>query len=164
MIFLQALIHSIKLPNKNAIFKLNRIGMDITVIYMFMLLAIVSVPSFIDQWAGADNLTASMNLLFFIIYFFIFFYLPLTVIVFIFLSIIAYIAVKIAQVMGRKLRFSILWKMSAYAVTIPSVLYTGIALFVPVSNIFLLISILFIFILLLAIISVYPKRKKRQRK
>ncbi|MFA1819659.1 DUF1189 family protein [Virgibacillus oceani] len=164
MIFLQAFIYSIKLPNKNAIFKLNRSGMDITVIYMFILLLFVTVPSFIDQWGGADNLTANMNFLFFIIYFFIFFYLPLTMIVFLFLSILAYIAVKIAQLMGRKLRFSILWKMSAYTTTIPAVLYTAIALFVPVSNFFLLAAMLFIFVMLLAIISVYPKRKKRQRK
>jgi hypothetical protein len=131
---------------------------------MFILLLLASVPSFIDQLAGAGNLSAEMNILIFVIYFFIFFYLPLTVIVFLFLSIMAYIAVKIAQLMGRKLRFSILWKMSAYATTIPAVLYTGMALFFRVSNIFLLVFILFIFIMLLAIISVYPKRKKRRQK
>jgi predicted membrane protein len=54
--------------------------------------------------------------------------------------------------------------MSAYATTIPAVLYTGIALFIPLSNFFLIAAILFIFMMLLAIISVYPKRKKRNRK
>ncbi|WP_461181938.1 DUF1189 family protein [Virgibacillus kimchii] len=164
MIFLQAFIHSIKLPNRNAIFKLNRIGMDVTVIYMFILLILVSVPSFISQWTGTDNLMSEMNFLFFLIYFFIFFYLPLTGIVFLFLSLMAYIAVGIAKLMERKLRFSILWKMSAYTTTIPALVYTGLALFIPLSNVFLLIYILFTFIMLLAIISVYPKRKKRRRK
>lgn len=164
MIFFQAFIHSIKLPNKNAIFKLNRIGMDITVIYMFLLLLLVAVPSFIAQWTGAENLMAEMNFLFFLIYFFIFFYLPLTIIVFLSLSLVAYIAVAVARLMRRKLRFSILWKMSAYATTIPAVLYTVTALFIPVGNFFLILSVLFILIMLLAIISVYPKRRKRRRK
>lgn len=137
--------------------------MDVTVIYMFILLAIVSVPAFINQWTGAENLAAGMNFLFFTIYFFIFFYLPLTIIVFLFLSIIAFLGVIIAKWMRRKLRFSILWKMSAYAATIPAVIYTAIALFAPVSNIFLIVFILFIFFMLLAIISVYPKRKVRNR-
>jgi hypothetical protein len=164
MIFLQAFVYSIKLPNRNAIFKLNRIGMDITVFYMFILLLLVSAPSFLAQWTDADHAMADMNFLFFLIYFFIFFYLPLTIIVFLFLSLLAYIAVGIAKLMKRKLRFSILWKMTAYTTTIPAILYTGLALFIPISSLFLIMTILFIFILLLAIISVYPKRKRKYRK
>ncbi|MDY0409916.1 hypothetical protein [Paracerasibacillus soli] len=39
---------SLKIPSKRAVFQLNRIGMDIVVFYLFVLLAIVSIPPLID--------------------------------------------------------------------------------------------------------------------
>lgn len=161
MIFLQAFIYSIKLPNKKAVFKLNRIGMDITVIYMFILLLLVSIPSLIEQLTTASGQVADLNFLFLLIYFFMFYYLPMTLIVFLALCIIAYIATIFAKRMQRKLRFSILWKMSAYTTTIPFILYTVIALIFPVRDMFLLVSLIYTLTLLVMIIFVYPKRKIR---
>lgn len=159
MVFLQAFLHSIKLPRKKAIFKLNRIGMDITVIYMFILLLLVSIPSLIDQLTAAEGQSANLNILFMLIYFFMFYYLPMTIIVFLVLSIIAYIATLVAKGMRRKLHFSILWKMSAYTTTIPFLIYTVIAFIFPVSDVFLLLSLIYTIVLMVMIISVYPKRK-----
>ncbi|GAB3053892.1 hypothetical protein GCM10027286_16690 [Virgibacillus ainsalahensis] len=162
MIFLQAFVHSIKLPSKNAIFKLNRIGMDITVGYMFILLFLVSVPSLISQLTATSGLGHDMNVIFKLIYFFMFYYLPLTIIVFLSLCLIAYIGTLIAKLTQRKLRFGMLWKMSAYTTTIPFLLYTVIALLVSVSDNYLLLSFIYSFALLVKIISVYPKRRKRK--
>ncbi|MBY7145140.1 DUF1189 family protein [Virgibacillus sp. NKC19-3] len=159
MIFLQAFLHSIKLPRKKAIFKLNRIGMDITIIYMFILLLLVSIPSLIEQLTVTEGQSADLNFIFMLIYFFMFYYLPMTIIVFLMLSLIAYIATIIAKGMRRKLHFSILWKMSAYTTTIPFILYSVIALLFPVSDMFLLLSLIYTIVLLIMIISVYPKRK-----
>ncbi|PAV28470.1 hypothetical protein CIL05_16165 [Virgibacillus profundi] len=161
MIFLQAFVHSIKLPNKKAMFQLNRIGMDITVIYMFILLFLVSIPSLIDRLTATNGPGTEMSLFFLIIYFFIFYYLPLNIIVFIVLSIIAYIGSGIARLMRRKLRYSILWKMCAYTTTIPCLLYTVIALLFPVSDTLLWIFLIYTFVLLVWVISIYPKRKIR---
>src|SRR5690625_4490415 len=113
MIFLQTFTHSIQLPRKDAMFKLNRTDMNSAVIYMFLLLVFVSIPSIIDRLTATSGPGADLNLFFLIIYFFIFYYLPLTVIVFLLLSLIAYIETGIAKLMRRKLRFSILWKMCA---------------------------------------------------
>ncbi|WP_373894366.1 DUF1189 family protein [Virgibacillus sp. CBA3643] len=162
MIFLQAFLHSIKLPRKKAIFKLNRIGMDVTVIYMFILLLLVSIPSLIDQLTATGSMSANLNNLFLLIYFFMFYYLPMTIIVFLVLSVIAYIATLVAKGMRRKLHFAILWKMCAYTTTIPFILYTVIALVFPVSDVFLLLSLIYTIVLMVMIISVYPKRKVRR--
>src|SRR5690625_6516761 len=113
MIFLQTFTHSIYLPRKDSMFKHNLTGMDIAVIYIFLLLFFVSIPSLIDRLTATSGPGADLNLFFLIIYFFIFYYLPMTVIVFLLLSLIAYIGTGIAKLMRRKLRFSLLWKMCA---------------------------------------------------
>lgn len=158
MQFWKTFLHSLRLPQKQAVFALNRTGMDIVVLYLFLLLIIVCIPSFIDQVRNPNSFLSNMNLVFLLIYFFIFYYLPLTLVVFTLLSIIAYIATKLALIMKRKLKYSILWKMSALSTTIPFIVYTIIAFFHPLNQLFLLISIAFMCMLLLKIILIYPKR------
>lgn len=161
MIFWQTFIHSIQLPYKKAMFKLNRTGMDIAVIYMFILLILVSIPSLIERLTATSGPGTDLNLFFLFIYFFIFYYLPMAVIVFLLLSLVAYIGTTIAKLMQRKLRFSLLWKMSAYTSTVPFLIYTIVALLFPISDAFLWLTLLYTLILLIKIILVYPKRKKR---
>ncbi len=164
MIFWKTFLNSLKLPNKQAMFQLNRTGMDITVVYLFILLLIVSMPSLFEMITATSGPTADMNLLFLLIYFFMFYYLPLTIFIFIALSLIAYIGTFIARGMKRKLHFSILWKMSAYTTTIPFLLYTMIKLIFPVSDKFLSLFVIYTFILLVKMITVYPKRKTRPQR
>src|SRR5699024_2836001 len=91
MIFWQTFLLSLKLPQKKATFSLNRISMDIVVVYLFILLFIVSMPAFIEQIKNDHLINVHVELFFLIIYFFMFYYLPLTVIVFGFISLFAYI-------------------------------------------------------------------------
>src|SRR5690625_7713720 len=117
MIFWRTFIQSLKLPNKQAMFKLNRTGMDITVIYMFILLFFVSLPTLIHQLTSNTGPTASLNIVFLLIYFFIFSYLPLTIIVFLLLIFFVYICTCILIFLYRKLFFSFLFLLSAYLTT-----------------------------------------------
>lgn len=162
MIFLQAFLHSIRLPKKQATFKLNRIGMDITVVYMFILILIVSLPSFLNRLTSADGLGADMPFLINLVYFFMFYYLPLTIMLFLLISLIAYIGTLIAKALNRKIRFAILWKMSAYTTTIPFLLYTIAALIFPVSDSYLWVFVIYSILIIIKIITVYPQRKKRK--
>lgn len=164
MIFWRTFLESIKLPQKKALFKLNRTGMDIVVIYMFILLLFVSLPNLLQQIFNKADLSLEIDTFFLIIYFFIFYYLPMVVIVFLVISLIAYIGVGIAKIMKRKLRFAILWKMVAFTTTIPFTLYVLLALFFHLSDTFLLLSLLYTFILLIKMISIYPKRRQRSKK
>jgi len=161
MILFQVFINSIKLPAKHAMFKLNRIGMDTIIFYMFILLAIVSLPSFIDQMLNPSGLGARLNIIFSLIYFFMFYYLPLVIAVFLLLGIVAYLGKWMARGMKRKLHYSIIWKLSACTTTIPFMLYTIIAILYPVDDLFLLLAIIYTFILLIRMIQVYPKRREK---
>lgn len=161
MVFLQAFLESIQLPRKKAVFRLNRIGMDITVVYMFMMLIIVSIPSFIDRLQATDGFSSDLPFVFLVIYFFIFYYLPLTIIIFLILSAVAYIGTKVAHFARRKLRFSLLWKMSAYTTTIPFLVYAILALLFRIDDTFLWLFLLYTVTLLLKIITIYPKKRKR---
>ncbi|MFD2045654.1 DUF1189 family protein [Ornithinibacillus salinisoli] len=159
MILWQTFLQSLRLPSKRIVFQLNRKGMDITVIYMFLLLLLVSIPSLIDRLYENTGFTSDMNIVFLLIYFFIFYYLPLTIIVFLSMTVVAYVMTLVASVMGRKLRLQLLWKMCAYSATIPFLIYTVSALFFSVSDIFLWVAIVYTVLMLLIIITVYPKRK-----
>ncbi|WP_382393711.1 hypothetical protein [Lentibacillus juripiscarius] len=154
-------VDSLKLPAKQAMFRLNRIGMDFTVLYMFILMVVVSVPSFTNRLQDVDGPGNSMNLLFFLIYFFIFYYLPLTIMVFLFISLIAYLGTGLAKFLWRKIRFSILWKLTVYTTTIPFILYMAAGLIFPLGDLWLSVFMIYSLVLILKIITVYPKRKKR---
>ncbi|MFC4558463.1 DUF1189 family protein [Virgibacillus kekensis] len=161
MIFLRAFIYSIKLPNKNAVFKLNRIGMDITVVYMFILLLVSSLPSLANQLTATSGSGSDMALPLKLVYFFIFYYLPLTVMVFLLLSLLAYAGTFIARMLKRKVRFPLLWKMSAYTSTIPLLVYTILAFVFAIGDTYLWLFMLYSLIFIVKIITVYPKRKIR---
>ncbi|MFD2130963.1 DUF1189 family protein [Pseudogracilibacillus auburnensis] len=156
-VFWNACKQSIKLPQKQAVFALNRVGMDITVIYMFILLALASVPALLEQIL-LEQSAVPIQTFFLLIYFFIFYYLILVVIIFSLLSILAYIASLITKMLNRKLRFSILWKMAAFTTTLPLFLFTLFSFFYPLNHLFLIICVLYIFTVIIKIILIYPKR------
>ncbi len=158
-VYLDALIHSLTLPKRQSAFALNRIGMDITVIYLFILIGLASLPELFNQVFLNETSAAHLQIFFLIIYFFIFYYLILVVLVFINLSLIAYIGTLIARLGKRKLRYSIMWKMSAFATTLPLLLFSIVSFFYPLSPLFLLVSALYIFFILIKVIFIYPKRK-----
>jgi len=161
MIFWHTFKTSFKLPEKRAAFTLNRVSMDVVVVYLFILFFFVSIPAFIDQIQNEHLLNFNVELLFLIIYFFIFYYLPLTIIMFGLISLVAYIGKGFTRLLQRKLHYSILWKMTAFSITIPFVLYTVVALFYPISDKLLWFSLVYAMIILLKIITIYPKRKRR---
>lgn len=162
MILLQAFLNSVKLPNKQAIFKLNRIGMDITVLYMSILVLLVSIPSLVDRLTATAGASADMQLILLLVYFVIFYYLPLITMVLLLLSLVAYIGTGISRLMKRKIKFPILWKMSAYTTTIPFLLYTIIALIFTVDVMYLWLFLISSLFFIIKIITVYPKRKIRK--
>lgn len=162
MILLQAFLNSVKLPNKQAIFKLNRIGMDITVLYMSILVLLVSIPSLVDRVTATAGASADMQLILLLVYFIIFYYLPLITMVLLLLSLVAYIGTGISRLMKRKIKFPILWKMSAYTTTIPFLLYTIIALIFTVDVMYLWLFLISSLFFIIKIITVYPKRKIRK--
>lgn len=160
MKFWRTFINSLRLPNRQAIFALNRIGMDIAVLYLFILLLLASIPSLAEQLLTGEG--TGMNWLLLFVYFFIFFYLPLNIVVFLLISLVAYIGTGIAKLLKRKIRFSILWKLVVYTTTIPFLLYTTLAFFFRINDVLTGLFILYTFLFMIKIITVFPKRKPRK--
>ncbi|MUV37926.1 hypothetical protein JNUCC1_01732 [Lentibacillus sp. JNUCC-1] len=158
MVLWHTFIHSLKLPSKQAMFKLNRTGMDMAVIYMLILIFLSSIPTAVHMLTSGTN-EAGINIAFWLVYFFFIFYLPITVVVFLALTLLAYIGTLIAKLLNRKLKLSLLWKMSAYASTIPALAYTLYAFIFPLNLYIMWLMIAFIMIYLVKMITVYPKRK-----
>lgn len=155
--------HSTALPKKQAAFQLNQIGMDKIIFYLFTLLAIASIPELINQISqNADSSALYMKTFFFLIFFFIFYYLILVVLVLGGLSAIAYMGSFIASGTNRKVRYAILWKMAACILTIPTILFTAISFFYPLSAVFLSVMIAFHLLVFVQTILIYPKRRKRK--
>lgn len=155
------LLDSLKLPNKQAMFRLNRIGMDRVLIYILILLVIVSIPAFIAVRTDPYEKMARIHFAFQLVYFLIFSYLPLTIIICLLLSGIAYASLGISKLMQRKVRYSLLWKLTAATTTIPFLLYTVIALFHPINEKWLWLFIPFSLLLMIMNISVFPKRRRK---
>lgn len=161
MIMIKAMLNSFKLPNKKAMFKLNRIGMDTVVIYLFILLFIVSIPALINQLQITNGLADGLPFILKLIYFFMFYYLPLLIGVFILISILSFIVLGISKVMKRKLRYQIIWKLIAFTTTIPFLFYTFLAFIYPISDRYLLLAVVYSLVLLVLMILKYPKRRVR---
>lgn len=160
MIFWTTFINSLQLPKKKAAFALNRVGMDIVVLYMFLLLALVSIPEYLHQISNSSSLNVDIGPFFYFIYFFFFHYLIIVLVIFAVLSLIAFIATKFASLTKRKLSFSLMWKMAAFSTTIPFLIYTVLAVFYDLSENFLWLSFLYTFLILYKVITIYPKIKK----
>lgn len=148
-------VNSLQLPKKQAVFTLNRVGMDVVVFYLFIFIAISSIPSYVHQYIDNEKL----SIFIFTIFFFIFHYLVVLIVIFTMISIIAGILKFIASLVKRKLHYSILWKMTASATTIPFILYTIIAFFYDVELIFIIVAAVFILIIVTKTIFIYPRRR-----
>src|SRR5690625_912215 len=159
MIFWEIFKNSIKLPNKKAMRQINQVGMDYTVFYMFLLLAIISIPSFFDQVVGNNGPDIDVNIFLFTVYFFIFFYLSLVFIIFRLFSLLVYIYYIVANIVLRKPTFSLLWKCIAYTTTIPFVIFTLVSLFYDFSVTYLAITAIYSFTVVVIMILSFPKRR-----
>lgn len=157
-------IYSIKLPQRNAAFAINRISMDKIIIYLFFLIAITSVPELLVQiQMNTESSAFYMQIFFLFIYFFMFYYLIFVCIIFAVISAIAYIGSWIARATKRKLRYSILWKSAACILTIPLILFTMLSFFYTIHTIFLIGAFVFHFIIFIQTIFLYPKRRHRSK-
>lgn len=157
MMFWNVFKNSLLLPKKTAIFKLNRVGLDIAVFYNFILYFIISIPTLMNELRDSE-----MNVLFKLIYFFIFYYLPFTIIVFISLSIIAFLISILTKIFKRKLAYSLIWKISSFTTTIPLLLYLFVSIFYQIPSSLFVLAILYSIIILIRMIFIYPKRKTKQ--
>lgn len=122
---LKALKASLLLPKKDAMFRLNRIGMGTTVGYIFILMLIATIPPGIDYaLTNHAQITNEISPTVFVLQFFVFYYFIFALLGLIIISLLAAIGTGISWAFHRKLTYRQLWKMSAYATTLPALLFT----------------------------------------
>ncbi|WP_151680551.1 DUF1189 family protein [Weizmannia acidilactici] len=114
--------YSCLLPGKKAAFQLNRIPMDRTIMYIFLLVFAVSIPRAANLAAGGAP--GSLNMIQFVFYFLFVYELLAACTVLAGISLLACCGYVLRKLMKRKLAYRHLWKMSCYTITVPLVLHT----------------------------------------
>ncbi|MFC4403063.1 DUF1189 family protein [Gracilibacillus xinjiangensis] len=150
-----------KLPQKKALFQLNRVSMRDTLVYLFLLFFISFLPNvilnIITFEADESVLSYTQFLLQMIVsYPFLMMFLVITSI-----SVFAFFALIIRTVLKRKLAYQQLWKMTGFAMLFPLIFY-HILFFTPLSNnIGFIISLVWLYVLIYRMIVIFPKKTMR---
>ncbi|HEX7064306.1 MAG TPA: DUF1189 family protein, partial [Bacillales bacterium] len=143
-------------PKKEPFFRLNRMRMSNAIVYLFCLMFIASIPGGVAFFLSDHPADVPPTL--FVLQFVFFYYVFFSFFGLLSLSVLALITLWLSKGLQRKLTYRQLWKMSAYAITLPLLLYT-LAESLNVNNGFILS---FLFLLSLGLVSrlitVFPKR------
>lgn len=156
---LDSLLKSLRLPKKEAMFHLNRKGMTHTILYLFVLLGVLFLPDMIYAVLYLDSTLTEVSRGQFLVQMFVFYPMFIIFLILIGVSILAGGGLLMRKALGRRLTYQQLWKMTAYATTLPlisSVLLKTIAVPDGISALLFMIIITF---LLYKMITIYPKKK-----
>ncbi|WP_152657479.1 DUF1189 family protein [Oceanobacillus sp. CFH 90083] len=161
MNFIKILKESLFLPQKKAMFQINRIEMDKIMIYLFILFTIASLPELMFRLTNWTGLGGEMNIIFQLIYFFMFYYLILAILLLGVISLIAYLGRGVVHLANRKLSYGTLWKLTACSITIPTAVFTLTSFIWPIPDWFLGIFFIYPLLLLIRMVFLYPQKRTR---
>ena len=148
--------NSLLLPRREALFRLNRISMRNTIAYIFTLMFLLYIPEIVSTILERKDLPEgvmpSLYVLQLVVFYpFVILFLGITLV-----SILAFFALFLKQILRRKLKYQQLWKMTAFTMTLPLIIYTFLRL-VGLDNFLLTILLMVIFYYLLyKMIIIYP--------
>jgi hypothetical protein len=116
-------ITSLYLPQKMARFRFQRMKKAIS--YVFILMFIASIPGAMDV-IFSDRSQTEIPIVVFILMYFLIYYLLFSFLGFLSVTVLAAAGIWFSHILGRKqkLPYNQLWIMSAYAITMPALLYT----------------------------------------
>ncbi|WP_223254537.1 DUF1189 family protein [Bacillus sp. HNG] len=152
---------SLRLPNKAAMKRLNKLEMRHTIVFLLLLLFIIALPIEInllldDSYKESDipqNIYIIQVLLF---YPFLMLFLGIAGI-----SVLAGLGVGISKLTHRQLKFQFLWKMCAFALTKSVVLFAVANILIGTHWIVNTIVFVLLFYTILRMIFHYPQRVKK---
>lgn len=152
--------NSLMLPKKESLFKLNRVSMRDTMVYIIILLFILFLPDMIQMIISyTERQTENLPSELYIVQVILLYPLLIVFLMVAGVSLLAAIAIPIKNLLKRKLKYQQLWKMTAFALTIPILIYLVLRLF-DVSNWYInILPIIFYLFLMSKMIMVYPKRQ-----
>jgi hypothetical protein len=154
-----ALKNSLLLPKKSAVFRLNRISMRNTLVYMFFLIFLALLPDFVIEMFSSISSSQNSGIEVFILQLIVLYPLFCIFLGIVVISLSASIATAIKSLLKRKLAYQQLWKMTVYALTVPLIIYFIISwLNYNHWSIYLLLFVLH-YSIMTKMILVYPRRK-----
>ncbi|MFZ0371247.1 MAG: DUF1189 family protein [Halobacillus sp.] len=162
MEFFDSLWNSVRLPKKEAMFRLNRKGITSTIVYLFILMTILFLPDMIGTIIRLDSNLTEVSRGLYLVQVFVFYPMLIIFLILVGVSALAGAALLMTNQLDRKLTYQQLWKMTAYAATVPLVL-SILLKNTPVPNGLsaLIFFSLFIYIMFRMII-IYPKKKAKR--
>ncbi|MFD2637542.1 DUF1189 family protein [Piscibacillus salipiscarius] len=150
--------NSLLLPKKDALFKLNRMNMRDTLVFINLLFLILFLPDAIRFVQNVKDTNGSIPDV--VIIQVVFLYPALTIfLTTLIVTALAGISYLIRNSLNRKLAYHQLWKMTSYALTWPIIIFLFIKIFM-LNLLFILISIVIFLYLITKMILIYPKRHK----
>jgi len=162
MEFFDSLWNSVRLPKKEAMFRLNRKGITSTIMYLFILMTVLFLPDMIGTIIRLDSNLSEVSRGLYLVQVFVFYPMLIIFLILVGVSALAGAALIMTNQLDRKLTYQQLWKMTAYAATMPLVL-SILLKNTPVPNGLsaLIFFALFIYIMFRMII-IYPKKKAKR--
>ncbi|SET99500.1 Protein of unknown function [Salinibacillus kushneri] len=157
MEFFLSLKNSFLLPKKSALFRLNRISMRNTIVYISIILFLLFVPDVIQMIIQFEhtNIPRSMYILqLCVIYPFLIIFLAVTGI-----SLLAGISYILKGILRRKLAYQQLWKMTAFALTTPLILHVLFKHTIHFPLITNGLPLLVLYSIMYRMIITYPKKR-----
>ncbi|MBM7632935.1 hypothetical protein [Geomicrobium sediminis] len=158
---LDFLRNSIRLPQKEAVFTLNREGFGLPIVFLCFILLLVSLPLGVQMALSGENMAAEVALPIFLVFFFFVYYPFFVLSVLIPLAAITLLALLVAKFAHRKMNFFMLYKIAAFAAILP-VIGLGITILIGsalLETIWIGISIVYLTVILIRVVFIYPKRK-----
>ncbi|WMM33940.1 hypothetical protein [Shouchella clausii] len=159
--FLKRVRLAVRLPQRQAVFQLNKERIGVPFLYVGLLSALVCIPLSIETFLQSEGIIADLALPMFLVYF-VFVYFPLFALsVYSLIAVVTALARAIALAAKRKLTFLMLYKIACFAATLPILGY-GACLLVneALAKIWVGISIVFILVLLIRLLFHYPQANK----
>ncbi|GEL78829.1 DUF1189 family protein [Tenuibacillus multivorans] len=151
--------NSLQLPKKQALFRLNRMNMRDTLVYINILFFLLFLPYAIDFVLNVKEKSGSIPDVVYIQVGFLYPALSLFITI-LTVSLLAVVAYGMRSALKRRLAYHQLWKMTAFALTIPIMIYFVINVF-NIENFFLFILPILLFIYFFyKMITVYPRQNK----
>lgn len=159
--FFQRVWQCMQLPKKQVVFQLNRERIGVPFLYVGLLLALVCIPLFIQTYVNAEGVVADLALPMFAVYF-LFIYFPIFALsIYGLIAAVSAIIFTCSKLADRKLTYLMLYKLTAFASTIPVIGY-GLSLLVneDLARVWIWLSVGYLIVVLIRVIYHFPKKKK----
>ncbi|WP_142255402.1 DUF1189 family protein [Bacillus sinesaloumensis] len=153
-------IDSLRLPNKAAMKRLNKLEMRHTILFLLSLLLVIALPIEINLLLDDSYKESEIPQNIYIIQILLFYPFLMLFLGIAGISVLAGIGVGVSKLVHRHLKFQFLWKMCAFALTKPIIIFSVANVLIGTHWIVNTVIYVLLFYTILRMIFHYPRRVK----